>query len=95
MKRASARKTKIPATAIAPVTSGGAERAGAEVALEIAIAGAAGVADEEDRRQVGAGGDEQDAGQDRDGVEPARHRVALRRCRAAPGRRRSRRRRCP
>ena len=54
------------------------ERAGGEVPLEIGSVGTPRVADEEYRREVGAGGHEERPDHERERVEPAGHRVARR-----------------
>ena len=63
-----------------------AERPGGEIALEVGVAEAARVADQEDRGEVGAGGDEQRRRSAARRVQPARDRIALRVAdRHAPG----------
>ena len=66
----------MPATASDAGRDGGRQRSGGEVALEVGGTGAAGVADEEHRRQVRGRGDEERPDQQRERIQPARDGIA-------------------
>ena len=68
--------TTSPATASAPATTPGAERACAEAPLELVVSEPTGIRAQEDRGQVRARRDREQADEDRGRVEPARDEVA-------------------
>ena len=68
----------MPATAMTPAATAAPSARAGEIALEVGVAEAPRVAGQEDRREVGARGHEEDADQEGDGIHPARDRISLR-----------------